>query len=318
MKKIIPTTLLALLTLTSFTYSTPQYRVKKRIGTGKIHSPISYLASYGDRIYVLEKSGNLLVFSAQSGSCKKKIDLDLPNTTTLAINKKGEVFVFSTKTKEVERVYKKRKYMATVYLGVTCKVFNVKGKELREIKLDYLKSASAARFIDGQLLVADQAQSALFTVDPMSGEKIKEKRRALRGCCGLFDFCEGPNNTYTIANLGAFKVQQYSLDGKVIKSFGKRGKDLNSFHGCCNPVSLAYLPDGSLVTVEKHDTRVKIYDADGKNARTIDNLENLVKGCSYIPITVDSEGNIFLAASAKKYIVKCVPAGKKTKSKHQL
>ena len=94
--------------------------------------------------------------------------------------------------------------------------------------------------------------------------------------------------------------------GKNILAFGKRGKELNDFHGCCNPVSVANLSTGAIVTVEKDPTRIKVYSKDG--AKQIAGIEELVKGCSYIPMTVDGKDNLYLA-SPKKGIIKCVPVG---------
>ena len=54
-------------------------------------------------------------------------------------------------------------------------------------------------------------------------------------------------------------------------------------------------------------TRIKVYNAEGKDAQLIDGVEELVKGCSHIPVAIDAAGNIFLAAGRKGYIVKCIP-----------
>ncbi len=140
-----------------------------------------------------------------------------------------------------------------------------------------------------------------------SGARMRTVQIPIGVECGIFDFCEAPDNTIAVSNLGAFKLQQFDLDGKLLKEFGQRGRGLDDFQGCCNPVSAGYLPGGGILTVEKSPTRIKIYDANGKNAQLIDGIEELVKGCSFIPVAVDSKGNIYLAASAKGYIVKCVP-----------
>jgi hypothetical protein len=39
---------------------------------------------------------------------------------------------------------------------------------------------------------------------------------------------------------------------------------IEGFSGCCNPVSLAVLPDGGFVTCEKGLIRVKVYNAEGE------------------------------------------------------
>ncbi|MEA2068253.1 MAG: hypothetical protein U9P12_03535, partial [Verrucomicrobiota bacterium] len=124
---------------------------------------------------------------------------------------------------------------------------------------------------------------------------------------GIFDFCEAPGHTIAVSNLGAFKLQRYDLEGKLLQEFGQRGRGTDDFQGCCNPVSAGYLPDGRIVTVEKDPTRIKVCDADGKNAQVIEGIDNLVAGCSFIPAAVDSQGNIYLGANLKGYIVKCTP-----------
>jgi len=305
MKKL--SLLLALSVLSVSVFATPEYEAKKKMGKGKFKGSINYLAMGGDMVYALDGTGKVQAFSADSCNLKDRFDTGMENTTTLAVNDKGEIYVFATTTviKEVTHNNRKRKIPESV--GVTCKVFDAKGKELRTLKLDALKSAKAAKFVGDKLAVADLQQRALFILDPATGEKTAEVKQGLRLCCGIFDFCVGPNDTIAISNLGAFQLQQYDLKGKKGKVFGKRGKELNDFHGCCNPVSAGYLVDGSIVTVEKSPSRIKIYDADGKNAKLIDGVEELVQGCSYIPVAIDGEGNIFLAASKKGYIVKCVP-----------
>jgi hypothetical protein len=194
-------------------------------------------------------------------------------------------------------------------IGVECSVFDPKGTKLKTAKLANLKSAQAAKIVGGKLVVADLTARALVFMDLETGEETGRIDKGLRLCCGIFDFCEAPGNTVAISNLGAFKLQQYDFDGKLLSEFGKRGRDLDDFQGCCNPVSAGYLPNGQILTVEKSPTRIKIYDAEGKNAKQIEGVEELVKGCSFIPVAIDSKGNIYLAANSKSYIVKCVPKG---------
>lgn len=286
----------------------PEYKAKEKLGSGKFKSTISYLAMGGEMVYALEENGHVHAFDADSGNRKDHFETGLNNTQAIAVNDKGELFVFATRTEQQDVKRGSRRYTVDVPKGVICKVFDSKGKALRELEIDALKSAKAAKFAGDKLVVADLGQRSLVFIDPATGEKTAEVKKGLRLCCGIFDFCVGPKgDTVAVANLGAFQVQQYNMDGKMVKAFGRRGKGFDEFQGCCNPVSAGYLADGSIITVEKSPTRIKIYDPEGKNARGIDGVEDLVQGCSYIPVAVDKKGNVFLAAARKGYIVKCTP-----------
>lgn len=297
----------ALCLTTAAAVATPQYRAEEKIGEGRFKAMLTYLAENGGKLYALDQDGSVAVFDTESGAFENAFSSGLANTQCLAINPKGEIFIFSTKTVSTERVYNNRKYTMDEPVGVQCKVFDREGKALRELDLSELKSAKSAQFLGETLVIGDLQQRKLFFLDPASGEKTAEVAEGLRLCCGIFDFCAGPDNTVTVANLGAFKVQQYDRNGKLVNEFGKRGKEMEQFHGCCNPVSLGYLADGAVVTVEKDTTRIKIFDASGKQAQQIEGIEELVEGCSHIPIVIDAKGSIFLAAGRKGYIVKCVP-----------
>ena len=127
----------------------------------------------------------------------------------------------------------------------------------------------------------------------------------LRTCCGILDFSIRNNNEVLVANLGAFRVNCFDYDAKPLFSFGQRGNGLDEFHGCCNPVSVDFLSNGGIVTVEKDPTRIKVYSAEG--AKKIGGIDELVKGCSHIPVIVDKNNNIYLASN-KEGIIKCVTA----------
>jgi hypothetical protein len=60
------------------------------------------------------------------------------------------------------------------------------------------------------------------------------------------------------------RIEAYTFDGHLEFSWGTRGLDVTAFCGCCNPASMAILPDGRFVTGEKGIPRVKIYGTDGK------------------------------------------------------
>ena len=68
-----------------------------------------------------------------------------------------------------------------------------------------------------------------------------------------------------IANPGKHQVEVFTPDGELRPelTWGEPTSDLAGFAGCCNPIGLAVLDDGRILTVEKSVSRVKIF-RDGK------------------------------------------------------
>ena len=280
------------------------YRAEGQIGKGQL-GPISQIAiTPADSLCVLENNGTVTLFKPD-GSVETVIDTGMKNTGAIATAPDGTIHVFSTlvKIKKVKSGARMRK--VKIPIGVECGIFNTAGEKLKTTKFENLKSAKAAKIVGNKLVVADLTQRSIIFMDLETGEETGRIKKGLRLCCGIFDFCEAPNDTIAVSNLGAFKFQQFDLDGKLLLEFGKRGRGINDFQGCCNPVSAGYLPDARIVTVEKDPTRIKVYDAKGKNAQQIKGVEELVKGCEFIPVAVDSKGTIYLA-NTKGHVVKCV------------
>lgn len=303
MKAIYPALLAALLCGAAFA---ADYTVDGQIGKGRL-GVISQLAiGADDTVYALENGGKIMAFKPD-GSVAATLETGMKNTDAIAMAPDGSIHVLATLTKEKKVKIGARMRKVQIPIGVEGGVFDTAGKKLKSYKLDKLKSAKAARIVDDKLIVADLTERALVFHDLETGKETARIKKGLRLCCGIFDFCEAPDNTIAVSNLGAFKLQRFDLDGKLVQEFGQRGRGIDDFQGCCNPVSAGYLPDGRIVTVEKDPTRVKVCDADGKNARQIEGIDDLVAGCSFIPAAVDSQGNVYLGANLKGYIVKCVP-----------
>jgi hypothetical protein len=68
-----------------------------------------------------------------------------------------------------------------------------------------------------------------------------------------------------IANPGNHRVEVFTQDGKYKPElcWGEGSAAIDGFAGCCNPIGLAALDDGRILTVEKSVSRIKIYE-DGK------------------------------------------------------
>ncbi len=290
--------------LDAFTSNAPDvdYAVDKSY-SGSAHTDIVYLAALpNDDICTLKKDGVVSILDAKgakTGGFKTTLKA---TPTAMAVDKAtGNIYILGTlnKTKEVKQ--RGKTYKIDEPQGVECLVYDAKGTEIKKIALAEPKTATGAKVIDNKLLVADFNSKKVFIYNLETG-KMESAIKDLRACCRILDFGINNKNEILVANLGAFRVQAFDYTGKIKYAFGKRGQGLNDFHGCCNPVNVASLTSGAIVTVEKDPTRIKVYSKSG--AKQIAGIQELVKGCAYIPMTSDSKNNLYLA-SAKSGIVKC-------------
>ena len=79
-----------------------------------------------------------------------------------------------------------------------------------------------------------------------------------------FDVAMGPDGLLRAVNPGGHTIEAYTPEGDLELTWGKPGVGVETFCGCCNPVNMAVLPDGHLVTAEKGIPRVKVYTATGR------------------------------------------------------
>ena len=77
-----------------------------------------------------------------------------------------------------------------------------------------------------------------------------------------------PSGELAVCNPGEHRIEVHSLDGRLARTIGKSGQEIAAFCGCCNPMSLAVLAGGDLVTAEKGIPRVKVIAPDG-SLRTV-------------------------------------------------
>lgn len=286
----------------------PEYKVDNTFGQKALKStPVGIAVTSKDQIHVLLDNGNIIT-SDLSGKASGGFDPKMQPPPSVIVEDKGKIYLLATEMKEQEVEFQGKKRKIVQPAGVKCAIFSADGTKESEFSLPELLSAKDAHFIDGQLAVGDlqKRQITYFELGDGTAKMASEIKGEFRLCCGIFDFCPtSDGNSIFVANLGAFKVQEFSK-GKKTTEFGARGSKLEEFHGCCNPVNVAALGSEFIVTVEKAPTRVKICDNKGKDAKIIDGLGELVDGCSVIPVAVDRKGAIYLASATKKCVVKCV------------
>lgn len=307
---VVRSTFIALLSLSSALFAAvPAYKLDKSFGQTEFKAPPTCVAiDAKDCLHVLLKDGTVMLYDTDgkmTGSFKAEMK---PLPTALAVAG-DRIYLLASQLSQATREFQGKKVKVTEPSGVQCCVYDPAGAKQAEIKLPGVVSATAAHFVGDKLVVADFSQQAIvfFALAGNEGKMTRKISKVFRLCCGIFDFCPGSDaDSIVVANLGAFKVQTFQAD-KKFSEFGARGEKEAEFQGCCNPVNVACLADGCVVTVEKAPTRVKIFDKEGKSETAVAGIGELVAGCTQIPTAVDSKGAIYLASDQKKCIVKCVP-----------
>jgi hypothetical protein len=158
-------------------------------------------------------------------------------------------------------------------------VFDANGRRRVSWDVPDRKSWLTALAVSGNdVFAADAGQRVLSRYDRAGrlvarlGEKNKE-----RGVPGFivpspfFDVKLAPDGLLRVTNPGRHRVELYTPEGDFEGAWGEASMGITGFCGCCNPISLALLPDGRCVTCEKGLPRVKVYRADGR-------LESVVAG----------------------------------------
>jgi hypothetical protein len=116
------------------------------------------------------------------------------------------------------------------------------------------------------------------------------------------DFAVDAQGIVRAGDTGRHRVTSWKLDGEPLGYFGKFGqKNPEDFTGCCNPVNLAVTPDGMVVTAEKANARVKVYEPGGRLLAVIGS-EYFDNSCSNVHLAVDSKGRILTGDPVRREI----------------
>jgi len=270
----------------------------------KEHNNIVYLSVLSNgNVCALKKDGKVLIIDS-CGKMVKEFKSNIKTPSTIAVDKSDNIYVLGSIYGKKRVESRGRNNEIEVPVGVTCIVFNTKGSKIRDLRLEEVTWATGAKIFENNLIVADSYKRLIAVFDAETGVK-KWMIEKLYTCCNILDFCVRKENEILVANLASFRVDGFDYSGKRLYSFGQRGNNINDFHGCCNPVNVAFLSNGGIVTVEKDPTRIKIYSKEG--AKKVEGIDELVKGCAYIPMVVDKRDNVYLASYAGG-LMKCVPS----------
>ncbi len=161
-----------------------------------------------------------------------------------------------------------------------------------------------------ELWVADSGQRAVWRYD--ASGKLLGKVGApdpATGYPGLLvpsphlDLALTPTGNVLINNPGKLRVETWSPQGKLTGQFGKPGMGDDGFAGCCNPIAVAALPDGRVVTAEKGLVRVKVYRADGTFESVVATPPVLSRGVASLDLATTADGAILVLDPRAKMIL---------------
>jgi len=72
------------------------------------------------------------------------------------------------------------------------------------------------------------------------------------------------NDTIYCVNAGRQQIETYTQDGDFIASFGHPGGQPGAFAGCCNPTYILFTSDGDILTSEKGNPRICVFEKNGR------------------------------------------------------
>ncbi|MGI9428971.1 MAG: hypothetical protein ACR2NM_09955, partial [Bythopirellula sp.] len=151
-----------------------------------------------------------------------------------------------------------------------------------------IASISAAR---GEVFVATGAAQGYgydvyrFDENLENPEKVVTQ---LRGCCGQMDVqaCEAG---LFVAENSRHQVRHFDREGEKLNAWGSRARSgVRGFGSCCNPMNVAFGPDGTVYTAESNSGRIKRFSAEGELMELIGSVE-LVPGCKKVSIAVTKD-----------------------------
>jgi sugar lactone lactonase YvrE len=121
---------------------------------------------------------------------------------------------------------------------------------------------------------------------------------------GVVSFAVDGRGVIHAANPGKHRVEQYSVEGRLLGRIGRFGMDEPGFPGCCNPTNVA-VADRVYVT-EKGGPRAKVYDLAGSLAAVIA-TEPFDPNCRNMPIAAGAGGRVFVADTVRLTIFEFAP-----------
>ncbi|OPZ83788.1 MAG: NHL repeat protein [bacterium ADurb.Bin429] len=112
---------------------------------------------------------------------------------------------------------------------------------------------------------------------------------------GQFDLAVNRRGELFITNPGRHRIEVFDRKGTLLRSWGVASMQPGGFSGCCNPVALAVMPDGSIITAEKGRGRLQRFSDCGNFQEVV---ADLGKGDGF-DLALDGDDILLLDVQAK-------------------
>lgn len=237
-------------------FASPKSTSKKRVPEMKVllktkASKARKIATGPDNKIYIAADRSILVYGA-NGKALQTISLSRP-ARSLAVKNNGDILV-------------------GIFDHV--EIFASNGKKIAIWKSPQAGAIIAGIAVDSkeQIFIADAGLGKVWKYSSQ-GEKLSEiqSNKTLNAPAEFFSIAIDSQDNLVINNPSRHRVETFSNAGKNLKTWGEKSRKISGFSGCCNPVSLASLPNGKIITAERGQPRIKMYSPEGK-------FESLVAG----------------------------------------
>jgi sugar lactone lactonase YvrE len=159
------------------------------------------------------------------------------------------------------------------------------------------------------IFVADAGMRVVWRLDTAGAVTGKiGLRDTARGIPGFvvpspyMDAAIGRDGSLWVVNPGRHLLENYRPNGDRLSAWGSSAGTVEGFVGCCNPIQMTMLDDGSFVTAEKGIVRVKVHDQTGRFKTLVAPHKAFNPGEANLDLAVSPHGQIFVLDSYGKKI----------------
>jgi hypothetical protein len=199
-----------------------------------------------------------------------------------------------------------------IYIGFTNFIagYDLTGKLTGSWKPLDKKTLLTSLAVKGNLLFAADAGNRRVIrystdgkyLDVFDGKASKDDTHGFIIPSPYFDLAFNRDGELWVVNPGKRSLEQYQDSGKFRTFWTNDEVGIEGFWGCCNPAHMAFLPDGSFVTSEKNNVRIKVYKPSGEFDSVVAPSEKFPSEEVAPDLAVTSEGDIYALDFDKKEI----------------